>query len=472
MQQKPRNTADIQRSGQSTFRGAPAHVSLAATRRRRSGYWLMGVKGLVVLASIGGFVAGSAYAPANVSFAQVPAEERAVLEAQLKQLEAEMNAHQAQIDSYRAQGRTLGTEVGKLNATVSSLNAQIKALQVNMSLLDRKIAGTEIEISATKSTLEQNQEVLAQLVRKAYIADQASLLEVMLKHEQLSEFFTDVNSIQELQGTVKETIGTISSLKGQLEGHKVSLGEALTDAQRAQQYQAQQKLRADEVARQKQALLSQTKGQESKYVALLKDTQARAAQIRARLFSFLGGGQMQFGDAYQLAKTAGEATGVRPALILAVLDRESALGANVGRCNYKSSMSPTQQPIYLEITKELGIDPDSVMVSCAILSDGAYGGAMGPAQFMPATWQMYKARISSVTGRRPPSPWNNMDAVTATALYMKDAGAVAGNVQSERIAAAKYYAGGNYARFLSTYGQAVVDRANRFQDDIDLLEGR
>lgn len=472
MQQKPRITTDVHSTGGSTFRASSTYVSLAAKRRRQSRYWLLGVKTAVVLASIGGFVAGSAYAPANYTFAQVPAEERAVLEAQLRELEKEMNAHQAQIDSYRAQGRTLGAEVGKLNATVSALNAQIKALQVNMTLLDKKIGTTEVEITVTQSSLEQNQEVLAQLVRKAYVADQASLLEVMLAHEEISEFFTDVNSITELQGSVKETIGTISSLKGQLEGHKVQLGEARTDAMTAAQYQAQQKLRADQVAAEKKALLNATKGQESKYVSLLKDTQARAAQIRARLFSFLGGGQMQFGDAYNLAKAAGDATGVRPALILAVLDRESALGANVGRCNYKSSMSPTQQPIYLAITKELGIDPDSVMVSCAILSDGAYGGAMGPAQFMPATWQMYAARIGNVTGHRPPSPWNNMDAVTATALYMKDAGAVAGNVESERIAAAKYYAGGNYARFLNTYGQAVVDRANRFADDIAVLEGR
>jgi len=472
MLQKPRITTDIQSSGGSTYRAASRDVRLATVRRRRSGHWLAAVKGLVVLASIGGFVAGSAYAPANYTYAQVSDSERVQLEAQLKQLEVEMNQHQAQIDAYRAQGKTLGSEVGKLNSTIAALNTQIKALQVNMTLIDRKIGTTEVEISATENTLLSNQEVLGELVRQAYVADQQSLVEVMLAHGELSEFFNDVNSITALQGNVKQTIGTISTLKGQLEGHKESLDVARTDAQTSAQYQAQQKLRADQVAREKAALLTATKGQESKYASLLKDTQARAAQIRSRLFSFLGGGQMKFGDAYQLAKTAGQLTGVRPALILAVLDRESALGANVGKCNYKSSMSPTQQPIYLSITSQLGIDPDSVMVSCAILSDGAYGGAMGPAQFMPATWQGYAARIGNLTGHRPPSPWNNMDAVTATALYMKDAGAVAGNIESERIAAAKYYAGGNYARFLNTYGQAVVDRANRFADDIAVLEGQ
>lgn len=469
---KPRATGDVQRAGSSAFRAAEARVALAPSRRRGTGYWLLAAKAAVVLVGISGFVAGSAYAPANYTFAQTPEEERAALESQLKAIETEIAQHQAQVASYRAQGKTLSAEKGKLDAQIASLTSQMKALTVSMNLLDRKIGSTEAEIEVTVDSLAQNQEVLAELIRKAYVADQATLLEVMLQHGDLSEFFTDVNGIESLQENVRGTIGTISSLKGQLEGHVVELSDAKSDALTAQQYQAAQKLRADQVAKEKAALLAATKGQESKYAALLKEKQAQAAQIRSRLFSFLGGGQMQFGDAYQIAKTAGQLTGVRPALILAVLNRESALGANVGKCNYKSSMSPTQQPAYLEITSELGIDPDSVMVSCAIVSDGAYGGAMGPAQFMPNTWQGYKARIASLTGHRPPSPWNNMDAVTATALYMKDAGAVAGNTESERVAAAKYYAGGNWPRFLNTYGNAVVDGANGFEDDIAIIEGR
>jgi peptidoglycan hydrolase CwlO-like protein len=468
---KPRITSDITRKGASTYRASDARVSLAPTRKRRSESWLVGAKTAIVFASIAGFIAGSVYAPTGYTFAQSPSDERAILQAQLEQYEREMAEHQKQINSYRAQGKTLGAEVGKLNSQVAALNAQIKALTVNMTLLDRKIGTTETEIVATEQTLTHNEEVLAQLIRETYRSDQSSLLEIMLTTGQLSEFVTNVDHVRALQGSVKASIGTITNLKGQLENHKVELGVARKDAMTAAQFQALQKQRADEVAREKQRLLAATKGQESRYQALLKEASAKAAQIRSRLFSLLGGGQMQFGDAYKLAKAAGDATGVRPALILAVLDRESALGANVGRCNYKSSMSPTQQPIFLEIVGELGIAPDSVMVSCAILSDGAYGGAMGPAQFMPATWRGYKARIASLTGHNPPSPWNNMDAFMATGLYMKDAGAIAGNSQSELVAAAKYYAGGNYARFLNTYGRAVVTRADQFESDIAVLNG-
>ncbi|MBI1960952.1 MAG: hypothetical protein HYS43_01630, partial [Candidatus Liptonbacteria bacterium] len=109
--------------------------------------------------------------------------------------------------------------------------------------------------------------------------------------------------------------------------------------------------------------------------------------------------------------------------------------------------------------------------------------AMGPAQYMPVTWQLFKDRVASITGSRPPSPFSNGDSFVGTALYLQDAynssscrqyaetySTVAPRqLLRERCTAARYYAGGNWWNYRLTYGDAVAQRAEQFQQDIDVL---
>ena len=83
---------------------------------------------------------------------------------------------------------------------------------------------------------------------------------------------------------------------------------------------------------QKQQLLAITASQEVEYKKVLAERQAKAAAIRAALFPLRDASAITFENALAYAKEAQAKTGVRPALILAVLTQESNLGANVGQC--------------------------------------------------------------------------------------------------------------------------------------------
>ena len=483
---KPKVLEDIQPRSKSVFRNLERRVNLGYQPRRNLPVGLA-VKFLGITAAIILFLGGSASAPINnqtmaqeVSTSPANQEERQALEAQLKELETQMDAYQGQIAGYQKQGSSLKGEISKLNGKISLINVQIKAINLSLSQIDASIADTASKIKSTEDTIDASRGILGNLLKQLYISERTNLLEIFLQHPKLSDFFNDVNSIDNLQNSLRLTIVKIRDLRGQLEDQRSQLAAAREDAASVKEYQAAAKAQTENIKTQKNTLLTVTKGQESKYQALLKETKETTVQIRSRIFQLLGGGQLSFEEAYKYAKLAGDATGVRPALILAVLDRESALGQNVGRCSYKTAMSPGVPPksgrrddisIFLALTSTLGLNPDTMLVSCAN-SDGAFGGAMGPAQFIPSTWNIYKNQISKITGQTPASPWNNADAFVATALYLRDAGAT-GNVSlsQERTAAAKYYAGGNWSRYLWTYGQAVVSLAGKFQEDIDTITG-
>ena len=486
---KPRVLGDIsfkKSDGRSwsSFGPLPARVNLVEEKIIRIPLTKSLRIGIIASAAIF-LVFGSAVAPTFLSKASGdatgaatasstdPSAERTALESQLAQLETQINQYQGQISSYQTQGKTLNGQIGILNDKIASLNLQIQATNLTIHQLNSQIASTQSQITATQADIVSKKAAMGSLMQNLYQDDQISLIQAFLQNPRLSDFWNETEAIALLQDNLRLTVQQITDLQAQLQNQETQFEASKSDAASAAAYQAAQAAAVATTKSSKTQLLQETKGQESKYQALLVQTQATAAQIRNRIFQLLGGGQLSFQDAYQYAQVASNATGIDPAFILAILDRESALGQNVGQCSYETSMSPSNQPLFLAITKSLNLNPDEMKVSCAN-ADGVYGGAMGPAQFVPSTWNLYASAVAKATGDNPPSPWNDADAFMATALYLKDGmvgcqAAYSAQLSQERCTAAKYYAGSRWKSYLWTYGEAVVERATSFASDISTI---
>ena len=213
------------------------------------------------------------------------------------------------------------------------------------------------------------------------------------------------------------------------------------------------------------------KGQESIYQQIIANNQQTAAQIESALFTLRDTSSISFGSMYSYAKEASAKTGVPPAFILGILSEESDLGQDVGDCTYQDAMNPTRDvPVFLKIMQQLGLDPSSMKVSCA--PSYGWGGAMGPAQFIPSTWVLYEDRIATASGQTPPNPWDPRTAAFATAIYMGDLGADAGTASAEREAALKYFAGSHWQNAsYAFYGNDVMNLTAKVQQEIDVLNG-
>ncbi len=413
-------------------------------------------------------------------------QEREELEKQLSGLEKEIEAHQKTINEYQKQGKTLNNEISSLNAKINKLNLQIKAINLNLTKINRDINETQKQINRTENKIDKNREVLSKTIRNIYEADNLSMVTILLANNKLSDFFGNLNNIVLVQESLRTTLGETVKLRQDLLTQKEELSLEKEDTENLKTIQQSQKKMTESVQNQKAQLLKTTKGKESEYQKLLQKTRASAAEIRTRLFQLLGGGELTFEKAYEYARLAENATGVRAALTLSILNRESLLGKNVGRCSYETAMHPTRDvPYFLDLLSRLGLDPKSTVaqVSCPN-QHGSYGGAMGPAQFIPSTWKLYENSISQVTGSKPPSPWNNSDAFAATAIYMKDLLESAScrdyansnqNTTSyqtllERCAAAKYYSGSRWYTYRFWYGDPVVTQANEYEKDIQVIK--
>jgi peptidoglycan hydrolase CwlO-like protein len=404
---------------------------------------------------------------------ETTAQKQQALEAQLATLEGQIDTYQNQITADQKKGTSLTSEINALNADIAKVNLQIQATNLTLEQISSQITLTQGQISTTQSQVADKKATVANLLQALQRDDNTSLIESFLANPQISDMWNETENISLLEANLDTNISQLTTLTGQLQDQNQQLAASQSAASTAVAYEAAQAAQIASTKTQENQLLAATKGDESTYQTLVTQTKQTAAQIRNQIFQLLGGGSLTFGQAYQYATVASQATGVNAALILAVLNRESALGQNVGQCSYKTAMSPAQQPVFLQITSQLGLNPDDMLVSCPN-ADGVYGGAMGPAQFEPSTWELYVSSIASITGDNPPSPWSNADAFVATGLYLK--GAMQGcesvytaSLDIDRCTAAKYYAGGNWKNYLWTYGEATVEQEQTFEQDIATL---
>jgi membrane-bound lytic murein transglycosylase B len=401
---------------------------------------------------------------------ETTAQKQAALESQLTQLEGQIDQYQTQITTDEQKGSSLTSEINTLNAQISKLNLQIQAINLTLEQINSQIDQTTEQIGVTQGEIATEKTTISTLLQALYKNDQTGFLESFLENPQLSTLWDDSENITLFESSLSAAVTQLNTLTGQLQDQNQQLAASQSAESTAEQYAAAQAQQVAANKAQEDQLLTATQSDAAAKAALASQAKATAAQIRNQIFQLLGGGSLTFEQAYQYAQVASQATGVDPALILAILNRESALGQNVGQCSYQTAMSPSNIPIFLQITSQLGLDPTQMLVSCPN-ADGVYGGAMGPAQFEPSTWDLYASSIASITGDNPPSPWDNADAFVATALYLK--GAVQGceadysaQLDIDRCAAAKYYAGGDWQNYLWTYGEATVEQEQTFQQDI------
>lgn len=417
---------------------------------------------------------------------------RAQLEQELEACNKEIAQWQNTLNQTKTQSASYQRDVAALTAKINTAQANIKGKNNAIALITRDIAAKQSAIVVLDKRIVEGKRAIADILRKTNDINSYSLVEAMLSDKDLSEFFVDLDTYASTEKALKNLFAELRSTKALAEAEKAQLAKK-REAEAAAKAAIEASKKVVEVANaEKKSLLADSQNKEKTYAQVLADRQAKAAKIRAILFPLVDAGAIPFGTALAYAEQASAKTGVRAALILGILQQESNLGANVGRCIitdvssgqtknvtsgyvWKNGIHPTRDlPLLQGILKNLGRDPLSTRVSCPIAGVPGYGGAMGPTQFIPSTWNMVAGRVASYLGKTTADPWNPADAIMAAGVLLQSNGATAGSYEAERNAACKYYSGRvcSTASHIASYGNQVMKRASTIQTTmIDPLQG-
>lgn len=406
--------------------------------------------------------------------------DKARLEAELSGLEQEIAQKQQELSAQKGQSVSLSRDIAILTTQIkkSKLDIQAKALVIKKLGGEIKEKDKTIENLTTK--IETEKESLAQLVRKDREIDDKSMVAFILSKDTMSQAYGDIDAFASIKLGIKKSVNEIRGAKNQTEAEKKSLEKKKdqeTDV-KVQLETAKKQVEANENA--KQQLLVVSKDKEKTYQQILADKAKRRSEILAVLFNLRDVSAIPFGKALEYANAASKVTGVTPAFILAIITQESNLGTDQGSCyvtnmstgegvssksnkTYKNVMKPTRDVgPFTDITLALGRDPAKTLVSCPIASAGSssWGGAMGPAQFIPSTWKGMAKKVANALGINTADPWNPRDAFMASALFLSDLGGSGDSYTGQIRAACKYYGSGGST---CAYGRQVMTKMANIQ---------
>lgn len=421
-------------------------------------------------------------------------EEKARLQAEYDQLQAEIAQWQKVLDETRTKKNSLQGDVSALNAQIKKAETEIKQRGLTITKLASEIKEKSEHIRTLEDRIETGHESLAKLLRIKNETESLPLALLAFSSRGISEFFQDAEVIDSINRELEIRFEELRSVREETQREKSALDSKKNQEQDAKyEVEVKKKVISNNQA-QKKELLAVAAQEEKSYAQVLAERQQRAAEIRTALFDLRDSQGISFELALQYATKAEQKTGVRAAMILAILSQESDLGKNIGSCLvtnittgdgvgkntgtvYERVMkAPRDTEPFLALSQSLGFTWSNTPVSCPLgktyTTSRGYGGAMGPSQFIPSTWQLYVPRLSVALSDAVPNPWNPQHAVMATALYLADLGAALQTYSAERNAACRYYSGrscDNRSPRNYTYGDSVVSKAGIFQNNIDFL---
>lgn len=403
--------------------------------------------------------------------------DRAKLQAEYDQLLLEIAQKQKELDGQKGQSVSLSRDIAILSTQIKKAKLDISAKNLVIKKLGGEIVQKNQTIENLVTKIDTEKESLAQLIRKDRELDEKSLIVFILSQDNLSDAYGDIDAFTSLKDGIRKSVAEIRGVKVETESERKALEQKKnqeTDV-KVQLENTQKTVELNEV--QKQQLLSISKNKEKEYQQVLADKARRRAEILAILFNLRDVSAIPFGKALEYATSASKVTGVTPAFVLAVITQESNLGANQGSCYvtnletgggvhiktgkvYNTIMKPTRdlQP-FTDITLALGRDPTKTPVSCPG-GESTYGGAMGPAQFIPSTWKGIQSRVASALGIKAADPWNPPDAIMASALFLSELGGIGDSYTAQIKAACKYFGTGGSS---CTYGKQVMAKMDSIQ---------
>jgi len=193
------------------------------------------------------------------------------LNSQLDQINKEIAAAEADLQKVGAEKSSLQQAINQLEAERNKVLADVRYTENKIATTDLQISELSTEIGSTSQNIVKNQAAIAEILRVVDQNDSESLIELILRYNNLSDFWYEIESLETVRQGMSEKVKDLLSLRNVLKekvGEETDKKEDLLSLK--EQYSGQQYV-LDSNKKEKDQLLTATKNEEAEYQKMLNE---------------------------------------------------------------------------------------------------------------------------------------------------------------------------------------------------------
>ena len=215
----------------------------------------------------------------NASISELDEEEKEETQEKIKELEEKAETYQKIIDIKQKQQVSLNNQIELLEAEVSRVETEIRINEKKIGELNDKINDLQAKIEEREAAMKNQKILLSQLIQKHYEHSKSSLVSTVFGEENYSSFAAGKDQLSQTSQKIKEMLSSIRSIKESMEAEKKFTEESkkeITDLY----YELQEKnTELESTKAQKENLVAQTRGEESRYQQLLARVEMQKLEL-------------------------------------------------------------------------------------------------------------------------------------------------------------------------------------------------
>lgn len=236
----------------------------------------------VILVLSGGLFSGSRFIYA-ISIIDEIKKEIELRAQEVKDLASTIKKYQKDLEAVGKQENTLQNQINRMNKEIAILNLNIKKTQTQIIEAGLKIDELKNQVYVKEDEIESRKEKLAHIILLMSQSEPGNLLSLAFSTKNLSDFFSQQESLANLQRDIKISLDELKTFKSELENFKKDKEAQQAELKSLNEELGSQWQITNEQKTEKDSLLKDTRNKEKEYQRIINELNRKRQDVESEI---------------------------------------------------------------------------------------------------------------------------------------------------------------------------------------------